>query len=62
MGKSDHFCLFMELSVLNEEILPSKRRNYRKTDTQKLKSELASVNWEENLAAKNVGDSWEFIK
>ena len=62
LGKSDHFCLYMELSVTNEETPPCKRRNYRKTDTQKLKSELAKVNWESSLEPLSVDEAWDFIK
>ena len=62
LGKSDHFCLYMELSVTSVIKPPSKRRNYRKTDAEKLKCELAKVSWEASLEEKSVDEAWDFIK
>ena len=62
LGKSDHMCLLMELSVANVDGLKTEYKNFRKTDHEKLKGELSNVNWQEQLEHRDVDDSWDFIK
>ena len=62
LGKSDHVCLVMELSIskIEEKVTPF--RNYRKTDENKLKEEIRKHDWDNLLRYKNVEDSWKCIK
>ena len=62
LGKSDHLCLLMELSIANVNETKRKYKNFKKTDTTKLRSELSKLNWEEELEHKDVNETWDFIK
>ena len=62
LGKSDHVCLIMELSICKVEPQREPFRNFRKTDEAKLREELKKHDWENLLRYKNVNDSWQLIK
>ena len=62
LGKSDHVCLIIELSIVKIESKSKPFRNYKKTDEMKLKEELRKHNWEDLLRFKNVNETWDTIK
>ena len=62
LGKSDHYGLLIELSVIAEKTERKPRRNFRKTNTELLNEELTKVNWSEELEDKDTEQAWIFIK
>ena len=52
----------MELSIANVNETKRKYKNFKKTDTTKLRRELSKLNWEEELEHKDVNETWDFIK
>ena len=62
LGKSDHLCLLMELSLTTGTEPKSKYKNFKRTDEDKLKSELGRISWKEELDSKDVNEAWSFIK
>ena len=62
LGKSDHMCLVMELSLSADEILRAPRRNFKKMNCDKLRSELGKYDWDNDLENKDVNESWNLMK
>ena len=61
LGKSDHMCLVMELSLSSGVTKTKSRRNFRKTNNDLLKRELQKFDWAD-LETKNVNETWTTIK
>ena len=62
LGKSDHMCLVMELSVAANRENMQQRRNFRKMNVEKLKRDLGQYAWQDDLEDLNVNDAWTLIK
>ena len=62
LGKSDHHCLIIDLNLLPQNETSSNKRNFRKTDIEKLKNSLNQCDWESELENKSVNETWNVIK
>ena len=62
LGKSDHHCLIIELSLIPSNTDASLKRNFRKTDIVILKQVLGQHDWNSELDGKDVNETWSIIK
>jgi len=56
LGKSDHVCLTWQISFRKPEIRDELKYNYWKADYERIREELARINWQEELEGKSVND------
>jgi len=58
LGKSDHVCLKWQISFRKPGIIDESKYNYWKADYAKIREELASITWQEELEGKSVNNMW----
>ena len=63
LGSSDHSMLLVQVAGgLTDNATTEMVPDWAKADMDKLKEELAGIDWEEELRDKTTTDSWEFFK
>ena len=63
IGKSDHEMISFTIKTDNRQTTKQKwYRNYRKANFVEMRSQLASINWNERLCGKNVDETWISIR
>ena len=62
LGKSDHHCLIIDLNLLPQNSPNVNKRNFRKTDVDRLKNLLSECHWDSELENKSVNETWNVIK